>query len=45
MEQIRSNPNGPNPFVLTVDEFGKFADIMKDCAEARLVAMDYKGTN
>jgi hypothetical protein len=28
--------------VLTPDEFGKFADIMKDCAEARLVAMDYK---
>ena len=45
MEQVRSNPNGPNPFVLTVDEFAKFADIMKDCAEARLVAMDYKGTN
>ena len=35
MEQVRSNPNGPNPFVLTVDEFAKFADIMKDCAEAR----------
>jgi metallo-beta-lactamase class B len=45
MEQVRANPNGPNPFVLTPDEFGKFADIMKDCAEARLVAMDYKGTN
>ena len=45
MEQVRGNPNGPNPFVLTPDEFGKFADIMKDCAEARLVAMDYKGTN
>ena len=24
---------------------GKFIDIMKDCAEARLVALDYKGTN
>jgi metallo-beta-lactamase class B len=45
MEQMRSNPNGPNSFVLTVDEFAKFADIIKDCAEARLVAMDYKGTN
>jgi hypothetical protein len=30
--------------VLTVDEFAKFADIMKDCAEARLVAMDTKKT-
>jgi hypothetical protein len=45
MEQVRSNPNGPNPFVLTVDEFAKFADIMKDCAEARLVAMATKATN
>src|SRR5258706_6343615 len=45
MEQMRSNPNGPNSFVLTPDEFAKFADIMKDCAEARLVSMDYKGIN
>ncbi len=42
MEQVRATPNGPNPFVLTVDEFARFADIMKDCAEARLVAMDHK---
>jgi metallo-beta-lactamase class B len=45
MEQVRANPAAANPFVLTVDEFAKFVDIMKDCAEARLVAMDYKGTN
>ena len=45
MEQVRTNPNGPNPFVLSQDQFAKFADIMKDCAESRLVALDYKGTN
>ena len=45
MEQVRANPNGPNPFVLTQAQFAKFIDIMKDCAEARVVAMDYKGTN
>lgn len=45
MEQLRTNPNGPNPFVLTIDEFGKFIDIMKDCAESRIVAKDYRGTN
>ena len=45
MEQIREMPNQPNPFVLTVDQFAKFSDIMKDCAESRLVALDYKGTN
>ena len=45
MEQIRENPNQPNPFVLTVDQFSKFADIMKICAESRIVAMEYKGTN
>jgi hypothetical protein len=40
---VRANPNGPNPFVMTQGQFGKFIDIMKDCAEARVVAMDYKG--
>jgi metallo-beta-lactamase class B len=45
MEQVRSSPNGPNPYVLTQDEFAKFIDIMKDCAESRLVALDTKATN
>ena len=45
MEQIRENPSQPNPFVLSVDQFAKFTDIMKNCAESRLVALDYKGTN
>ena len=30
---------------MTVPQFAKFADIMGDCAEARVVAMDYKGTH
>jgi len=45
MEQIRETPNQPNPFVLTVDQFAKFTDIMRDCAESRIVALEYKGTN
>jgi metallo-beta-lactamase class B len=45
MEQVRNNANGPNPFVLTPDQFAKFIDIMKDCAGSRVVAMDDKGTN
>jgi len=45
IEQLRSNPNGPNGYEMTVAQFSKFADIMADCAEARLVAMEYKGTN
>ena len=44
MERIRSDPNGPNPFVLTQEQFAKFIDIMKACAESRVVAMEYKGT-
>jgi metallo-beta-lactamase class B len=44
MERIRSDPNGPNPFVLTQEQFAKFIDIMKVCAESRVVAMEYKGT-
>ena len=45
MEELRANPNGTNHFVMTPAQFSKFIDIMEDCAEARLVAMDYKGTN
>jgi metallo-beta-lactamase class B len=45
IEQLRSNPNGPNPYEMTVPQFAKFADIMGDCAEARVVAMESKGTN
>jgi metallo-beta-lactamase class B len=45
IEQLRSNPNGPNPYEMTVPQFSKFADIMADCAEARVVALEYKGTN
>ena len=39
MDQLRKNPNGPNEFVYTRDQFGKFIDIMKECAASRVVAM------
>ena len=42
MEALRANPNGPNQFVMSQPQFAKFIDIMKDCAESRVVAMDYK---
>jgi metallo-beta-lactamase class B len=45
MQALRTNPNGPNDFVYTQDQFAKFIDIMKECAESRVVAMDFKGTN
>ena len=45
MDALRKNPNGPNEFVYTQDQFGKFIDIMKECAESRVEAMDFKGTN
>ena len=45
MEQIRETPSQTNPFVLSQDQFAKFTDIMRYCAESRLVALDYKGTN
>ena len=42
MEQLRRNPNGPNPYVYTQDQFAKFIDIMKECAASRVVAMESK---
>ncbi len=39
MDALRKNPNGPNEFVYTKDQFGKFIDIMKECAASRVVAM------
>jgi metallo-beta-lactamase class B len=40
MEQLRNSPNGPNPFVLSVDQFAKFIDIMAACADSRVAAME-----
>ena len=39
MDQLRATPGGPNEFVYTKDQFGKFIDIMKACAASRVVAM------
>jgi metallo-beta-lactamase class B len=42
METIRKNPSGPNPFVYGEARFGRFIDIMTECARARIAAMRYK---
>lgn len=39
MDALRKNPAGPNEFVYAKDQFGKFIDIMKECAASRVVAM------
>ncbi|MBI4885774.1 MAG: MBL fold metallo-hydrolase [Acidobacteria bacterium] len=39
MDALRKNPKGPNEFVYSKDQFGKFIDIMKACAASRVVAM------
>ena len=39
MDQLRKNPKGANEFVYSREQFGKFIDIMKTCAESRIVAM------
>lgn len=39
MDALRKNPDGPNEFVYTREQFGKFIDIMKECAASRVVAM------
>ena len=39
MDALRKNPNGPNEFVYSRDQFAKFIDIMKECAASRVVAM------
>lgn len=39
MDQLRANPNGPNEFVYSKEQFAKFIDIMKECAASRVVAM------
>lgn len=39
MDQLRKDPNGANEFVYSKEQFGKFIDIMKECATSRIVAM------
>jgi metallo-beta-lactamase class B len=34
MEQIRKNPDGPNPFVYGEERFGRYLDIAVECAKA-----------
>jgi metallo-beta-lactamase class B len=44
METIRRNPSGPNPFVYGEARFGRFIDIMTECARARIAAMRQKAS-
>jgi len=44
MEQIRKNPNGPNPYVYGEARFARFLDLMKECARSRIAAMAYKSS-
>jgi len=45
METIRKNPGGPNPFVYGEARFGRYIDIMTECARARIAAMRYKAAS
>ena len=40
MEQIRKNPNGPNPLLYSQDQASRYWKIMVECATARVIAMN-----
>lgn len=42
LETIRRNPNGPNPYLYSVERFDRYMDIMVECARARVAALDHK---
>ena len=44
LEQIRKNPNGPNPYLYGPERFSRWMDIMIECGRARLAALGM-GTN
>jgi len=44
LEQIRKNPNGPNPYLYGPERFSRWMDIMIECGRARLAALGV-GTN
>jgi metallo-beta-lactamase class B len=39
LEQIRKNPNGPNPYLYGPERFSRWMDIMIECGRARLTAL------
>jgi metallo-beta-lactamase class B len=44
LEQIRKNPNGPNPYLYGPERFSRWMDIMIECGRGRLAALGV-GTN
>jgi metallo-beta-lactamase class B len=40
LEQLRKNPNGPNPYLYSEDRFSRYMDIMVECARARVAAVE-----
>ena len=39
LEQIRKNPNGPNPYLYGPERFSRWMDIMIECGRGRLAAL------
>ena len=42
LEQIRRNPDGPNPYLWGPERFGRWMSIMVECGRARLSALNYQ---
>ena len=42
LEQIRRNPDGPNPYLWGPERFGRWMSIMVECGRARLAALNYR---
>jgi metallo-beta-lactamase class B len=45
LEQIRKNPNGPNPYFYGPERFSRWMDIMIECGRGRLAALGINSTN
>jgi len=40
LERLRNDPNGPNPYLHSEARFDRYMDIMLECAEARVAALE-----
>ena len=45
LEQIRKNPNGPNPYFYGPEKFSRWMDIMIECGRGRLAALGVNASN
>ena len=45
LEQIRKNPNGPNPYLYGPERFSRWMDIMIECGRGRLSALGINSSN